>query len=123
MACARNDKLFSDGSDLAQLAKEVRYVIGGTEEVAKTFRVIALPKSWLMDPWTSLDESEQPANAGTIACRFWCCRKSRTVSISVLAVGSRITQKRRNTIRFLLPRPVRRTPSKTATCWFWPAPR
>ena len=35
MACARNDKLFTDGSDLAQLAKEVRYVIGGTEEVAK----------------------------------------------------------------------------------------
>ena len=37
MAYARNDKLFSDGSDLAQLAKEIRYVIGGTEEVAKTF--------------------------------------------------------------------------------------
>jgi hypothetical protein len=30
MACARNDKLFSDGSDLAQLAKEIRYVVGGT---------------------------------------------------------------------------------------------
>ena len=29
MACARNDKLFTDGSDLTQLAKEVRYVIGG----------------------------------------------------------------------------------------------
>jgi hypothetical protein len=43
MACARNDKLFTDGSDLAQLAKEVRYVIGGSEEVAKNFRVIALP--------------------------------------------------------------------------------
>jgi len=44
MACARNDKLFSDGSDLAQLAKEIRYVVGGSEEVAKTFRVIALPR-------------------------------------------------------------------------------
>lgn len=33
------------GSDQAQLAKQVRYVIGGTDEVAKTFRVIALPKS------------------------------------------------------------------------------
>jgi hypothetical protein len=42
--CARNDKLFADGSDQAQLAKQVRYVIGGTDEVAKTFRVIALPK-------------------------------------------------------------------------------
>ena len=47
MASARNDTLFSDGEDLAQLAKEVRYVVGGSEEVAKTFRVIALPRQWL----------------------------------------------------------------------------
>ena len=60
MACARNDKLFSDGSDLAQLAKEIRYVVGGSEEVAKTFRVIALPKSWMTDPWSQLEESEHP---------------------------------------------------------------
>ena len=60
MACARNDKLFSDGSDLAQLAKEIRYVVGGSEEVAKTFRVIALPKAWMTDPWSQLEESEHP---------------------------------------------------------------
>jgi hypothetical protein len=60
MACARNDKLFTDGSDQAQLAKQVRYVIGGTDEVAKTFRVIALPKAWQTDPWSTLDEAEQP---------------------------------------------------------------
>lgn len=35
MVCARNDKLFTDGSDLAQLAKQARYVIGGSDEVAK----------------------------------------------------------------------------------------
>ena len=104
MACARNDKLFSDGSDLAQLAKEVRYVIGGSEEVAKTFRVIALPKSWLTDPWTALDESEQPER--------WDDR----LPILVLPeepdnldqrLGHWIKdhlQKRRNTIRFLVPR-------------------
>ena len=104
MACARNDKLFSDGSDLAQLAKEVRYVIGGTEEVAKNFRVIALPKSWSTDPWTSLDEAEQPER--------WDDR----LPVLVLpeepdAINQRLghwvkdfLQKRRNTIRFLLPR-------------------
>lgn len=104
MAYARNDKLFSDGSDLAQLAKEVRYVIGGTEEVAKTFRVIALPKSWQSDPWSSLDESEQPER--------WDDR----LPILVLPeepdnIDQRLgrwikdhLQKRRNTIRFLLPR-------------------
>jgi len=104
MACARNDRLFSDGSDLAQLSKEIRYVIGGTEEVAKTFRIIALPKSWLTDPWTSLDEPEQPER--------WDDR----LPILVLPeepdkLNERLgrwikdhLQKRRNTIRFLLPR-------------------
>lgn len=103
MACARNDKLFSDGSDIAQLAKEVRYVIGGGEEVAKTFRVIALPKSWLSDPWSSLDETEMPER--------WDDR----LPILVLPeepdkLNERLgrwlkdhLQKRRNTVRFLLP--------------------
>lgn len=104
MSCAKNNKLFSDGSDLSQLAKEVRYVIGGTDEVAKAFRVIALPKSWLSDPWSSLDESEKPEN--------WDDR----LPILVLpdepdnineCLGRWIKdhlQKRRNSIRFLLPR-------------------
>ncbi|MBI5006212.1 MAG: DUF499 domain-containing protein [Nitrosomonadales bacterium] len=104
MACARNDRLFSDGSDLAQLSKEIRYVIGGTEEVAKTFRIIVLPKSWLTDPWTSLDETEQPER--------WDDR----LPILVLPeepdkLNERLgrwlkdhLQKRRNTVRFLLPR-------------------
>ena len=104
MACARNDKLFTDGSDQAQLAKQVRYVIGGTDEVAKTFRVIALPKSWQTDPWSTLDEAEQPER--------WDDR----LPILVLPeepdnLDQRLgrwlkdhLQKRRNTIRFLLPR-------------------
>ena len=104
MASARNDKLFTDGSDLIQLAKETRYVIGGSEEVAKTFRVIALPRNWLNDPWTGLDESEQPER--------WDDR----LPILVLPeepdrIDERLgrwlkdhLQKRRNTVRFLIPR-------------------
>ncbi len=104
MASARNDKLFTDGSDLAQLAKEVRYVIGGSEEVAKTSRVIALPRSWLNEPWAGLDESEQPE------------RWDERLPILVLPeepdrLNERLgrwlkdhLQKRRNTVRFLLPR-------------------
>jgi hypothetical protein len=104
MASARNDRLFTDGSDLAQLAKEIRYVIAGTEEVAKAFRVIALPNSWLSDPWSPLDESERPDQ--------WDDR----LPILVLPeepdkLHERLgrwlkdhLQKRRNTIRFLLPR-------------------
>ena len=104
MAYARNDKLFTDGSDLKQLAKEIRYAIGGDEEVPKSFRVIALPKTWLQDPWSTVDESEQPDR--------WDDR----LPILVLPeepdkVNERLgrwlkdhLQKRRNTIRFLLPR-------------------
>ncbi|QQR36145.1 DUF499 domain-containing protein [Devosia oryziradicis] len=104
MASARNDKLFTDGSDLAQLAKEVRYVIGGTEEVAKTARVIALSRDWLTQPWEGLDEGEHPDR--------WDDR----LPILVLPedpdrLNERLgrwlkdnLQKRRNTVRFLLPR-------------------
>jgi hypothetical protein len=104
MACARNDKLFTDGSDQAQLAKQVRYVISDTDEVTKTFRVMALSKSWQTDPWTTLDETEQPER--------WDDR----LPILVLPedpdnLDQRLgrwlkdhLQKRRNTIRFLLPR-------------------
>lgn len=104
MACARNDKLFADGSDQAQLAKQIRYVISGADEVSKTFRVVALPKSWQTDPWSSLDEAERPER--------WDGR----LPILVLPeepdnLESRLggwlkehLQSRRNTIRFLLPR-------------------
>jgi hypothetical protein len=104
MASARNDKLFMDGSDQAQLARQVRYVIGGADEIAKTFRVIVLPNSWQTEPWSMLDETEQPER--------WDDR----LPILVLPeepekMGQMLgrwlkdhLQKRRNTIRFLLPR-------------------
>jgi len=104
MAYARNDKLFTDGSDQAQLARQMRYVVGGTDEVAKTFRVIALPRSWQTDPWSPVEESEHPER--------WDDR----LPILILPeepdhIDQRLgrwlkdhLQKRRNTIRFLLPR-------------------
>jgi hypothetical protein len=104
MAYARNDKLFSDGSDLVQLAKQVRYVIGGTEEVAKTFRVIALPKSWLTDPWMPLDEAERPERWDD---RLPILVLPEEVDNLDQRLGRWVKdhlQKRRNTIRFLLPR-------------------
>ena len=104
MACARNDRLFSDGSDLAQLAKEMRYVIGGTAEVAKTFRVIALPKPWLTDPWSALDEGEQPERWDD---RLPILVLPEEVDNLNQCLGRWLKvylQKRRNTVRFVLPR-------------------
>jgi hypothetical protein len=104
MACARNDKLFTDGSDQAQLAKEIRYVIGGSDEVAKAFRVISLPQTWITDPWTTLDPVEHPDQ--------WDDR----LPVLVLPeepdkLDERLgrwlkdhLQKRRNAVRFVVPR-------------------
>lgn len=104
MACARNDRLFTDGSDLAQLAREIRYIIGGSEGAAGKFRVIALPQTWMTDPWSALDEGERPDR--------WDDR----LPILVLPeepdkLHERLgrwlkdhLQKRRNTLRFIIPR-------------------
>lgn len=104
MAFARNDRLFTDGSDHAHLARETRYVLGGGDDVARTFRVIVLPENWAAAPWTSLDESEHPDR--------WDDR----IPIIVLPedvdrlderLGRWLKEhvaRRRNTIRFLLPR-------------------
>ena len=104
IACARNDKLFSDGSDLVQLAKEIRYVIGGTEEVAKMFRVIALPESWLSDPWSSLDEDEQPERWDDRLPILVLPEETDKPHERLGRWLKEHLQKRRNTVRFLLPR-------------------
>lgn len=104
MAYARNDKLFSDGSDLAQLAKQVRYVIGGGDEVAKSFRVIALPKTWANDPWTLLDESEQPEKWDDRLPILVLPEEPDKLEPTLGRWLKDQLQKRRNTVRFLLPR-------------------
>ena len=104
MSCARNDKLFADGSDQAQLAKQIRYVIGGTDEVAKTFRVIALPKSWQTDPWTTLDEAERPDRWDERLPILVLPEEPEKIDPQLGRWLKDHLQKRRNTIRFLLPR-------------------
>ncbi|OLU32852.1 DUF499 domain-containing protein [Pseudomonas sp. PA27(2017)] len=104
MACARNDKLFTDGSDQAHLAKQVRYVIGGSDEVAKNFRVIALPRSWQTDPWTSLDEAEQPERWDDRLPVLVLPEEPEKADQTLGRWLKDHLQKRRNTVRFLLPR-------------------
>ncbi|NCC23132.1 MAG: DUF499 domain-containing protein [Alphaproteobacteria bacterium] len=104
MACARNDKLFTDDSDKAQLAKQVRYVIGGSDEVAKTFRVIALPKPWQTDPWSSLDEAEQPERWDDRLPILVLPEEPENIDQQLGRWLKDHLQKRRNTVSFLLPR-------------------
>ena len=104
MAYARNDKLFADGADQAQLAKQVRYVIGGSDEVAKTFRAIALPKSWVNDPWSSLEDAEQPHNWDDRLPILVLPEEPEKLDATLGRWLKDQLQKRRNTVRFLLPR-------------------
>lgn len=104
MACARNDKLFTDGSDQAQLAKQVRYVIGGSEEVAKAFRVIALPKSWQDDPWSTQDEAEQPDHWDDRLPILVLPEDPEKLDQRLGRWLKEHLQKNRNAVRFLVPR-------------------
>lgn len=104
MAYARNDKLFADNSDQVQLAKQVRYVIGGGDEVAKSFRVIVLPKSWINDPWASIDETERPDRWDDRLPILVLPEEPEKLESSLGHWLKDKLQKRRNTVRFLLPR-------------------
>jgi hypothetical protein len=61
MATARNDRQFVDGRDLQHLAREIRYVFAGGDQVAKSWRIIALPRDWDSDPWSKLEPTDQPS--------------------------------------------------------------
>ena len=105
MAHARNDRQFPDGSDYAELAKQVRYLLQGTGDLSGCFRVIVLQQNWLKDPWSSLDPLDHPDR--------WDEKK---LPILVLPekpdklderLGTWLkehVQRLRNTIRFLLPK-------------------
>lgn len=109
LANARNDKLFEKGGphearDVERLAAEIRYVIGGTEEISRNFRTVVLRKLWQTDPWSELPETERPDR--------WDGRLTLIVlpeyPDNVEAVlGGWLKQhlpQRRNTLRFLLPK-------------------
>lgn len=104
IASARNARLFGDGADHARLAREARYVIGGPEAVAKTFRVVVLRERWQTAPWEALDERERPP--------AWDERLPLLVlPASPDELGAALgpwlrdhLQARRNGVRFLLPR-------------------
>ncbi|MBD2078375.1 DUF499 domain-containing protein [Leptolyngbya sp. FACHB-17] len=105
MAHARNDRLFTDGSDYEELALQVRYLLQGMGDLSGRFRVIVLQQNWLKDPWSSLDPSDHPDR--------WDEKK---LPIIVLPeepdkLNERLgtwlkeyVQRLRNTIRFLLPK-------------------
>ena len=104
IASARNDKLFQAGEDVAHLSKEVRYVIGGSSDVASRFRVIVLPQYWTSEPWKKIEESELPNNWDD---RIPILVLPKTPDKVEFLLGGWLRdnlQANRNAVRFLLPR-------------------
>jgi hypothetical protein len=104
IANARNDKLFVDGSDKVQLAREARYVIGGTESVAKAFRVIVLAANWSAEPWDGVDEGDLPGQWDDRIPLLIVPEPPDKLEAKLGTWLKERLQTRRNAVRFLLPR-------------------
>ncbi|MCD2451124.1 ATP-binding protein [Methylicorpusculum oleiharenae] len=105
MAHAKNDRLFEKGEDQNYLADEIRYVLAGSGDASQSYRVLILKRSWSSDPWSDIDERDQPQN--------WDNRipvivlPSSNVSDAELGKWLKAyVPKNRNTVRFLLAQKV-----------------
>lgn len=104
LAHAKNDKLFESSQDIEQLASEVRYVIGGTEEVSRKFRVVVLRRNWQNDPWGELPESERPDRWDGRLTLIALPEHPDNVETTLGTWLKRHVPQRRNILRFLLPK-------------------
>lgn len=104
LAHAKNDKLFESNQDTEQLAAEVRYVIGGSEEVSRKFRVVVLRKNWQSDPWMELPENERPERWDGRLNLIVLPEQIENVEATLGAWLKQHLSQRRNTLRFLLPK-------------------
>ena len=104
LAYARNDKLFTNGSDRAHLAKEVRFVLAGGDEAVRNFRVVVLPINWETNPWEEVDESDRPERWDDRIPVLVLPEEPRSLAESLGRWLKNSLQSRRNAVRFLMPR-------------------
>jgi hypothetical protein len=104
LAHAKNDKLFEAKQDIDQLASEVRYVIGGGEDVSGKFRVVVLRTGWQNDPWSELPENERPDRWDGRLTTIVVPEHVENIEATLGLWLKRSLSKHRNTVRFLLPK-------------------
>jgi len=104
LAHAKNDRLFENNQDTEQLAAEVRYVIGGSEDVSRKFRVIVLRKNWQSDPWGELPENDRPDHWDGRLTLIVLPEQPENIEATLGVWLKQHLSQRRNTLRFLLAR-------------------
>lgn len=104
LAYARNDRLFTDGSDRTHLAKEVRFVLAGGDDAVRNFRIIVLPKDWETKPWDEVDEADRPDRWDERVPVLVLPEEPKSIGESLGRWLKDHLQSLRNTVRFLLPR-------------------
>jgi hypothetical protein len=104
LSCARNDKLFADESDHAHLARQIKYAIGGADDVARRFRIVALPKAWENDPWSGVEEADRPNQWDDRMPILVLPEAPEKLDAQLGRWLKDWLQSRRNAVRFLLPR-------------------
>lgn len=107
MATARNDKLFSagqqyDGAGERQLANEVLYTL--EDKAPRAFRVIVLGADWVNAPWDGVKEDHLPANWDDRIPLLVVPEAPDKPEAALGAWLKHQLQRRRNAVRFLLPR-------------------
>ena len=100
---AKNDKLFADGRDLEQLANEIRYTLGGSDEVSRAYRVVVLRRNWRTAPWDELPEAERPGRWDGKLTLLVLPEYPEAFDATLGTWLREHVSVRRNTLRFLLP--------------------
>ena len=104
LAYAKNDKLFADGRDKARLLRLVRFIIGGSEAIAKKFHIIVLGPDWTTNPWQFVPEEDLfPKWDHRIRYVIVPAPTERQPSELLGPWLKEHLQKKRNTLRFVLP--------------------
>ena len=109
LAHARNERLFNEGdrkgTDRALLAKQIAYVLGGGEDAAnRTFRVVVLGRDWSRSPWEGVEENDLPERWDDRLPLVVLPAPPANVAAELGVWLKDHLTKRRNTVRFLLPK-------------------
>lgn len=104
LAEARNDRLFTDGSDYLELAKQIRYALAGGDEMSRDFVLVVLGRGWQSSPWSGAGEASKPETWGERIPLIVLPENPRDLGAALGAWLKTHVLLGRNRVRFIMPR-------------------